>query len=125
MTTITPTEAPPVDSLQIPSTTPVRKQAALEGKDCGAGKAYAKRSTGNRFVTKLTVDPITNLALIEIQYMDELQPEGRQLTRATIIRRALRLYTRQLLRAKKDGMTQILELERAELLKLVTGHKAN
>jgi hypothetical protein len=52
--------------------------------------------------------------------MDEMKLHGKPPTRATIIRRALRLYTRQIIQAKRAGLTQILEMERKELLKLVS-----
>jgi hypothetical protein len=121
---MTTTTANPFASTKIPATISPQKQAALDCSDSSTGKAYAKRSKQNRFVTKITVDPMTSLALIEVQYMDDLQPDGKQLTRATIIRRALRLYTRQIIQAKKSGMTQILALERTELMKLVNNRKS-
>jgi hypothetical protein len=123
------TTTTPFASLRIPSpiagipAIELKKQAALDCNDTSTGKAYAKRSKQNRFVTKITVDPVTNLAMIDVQYMDDLQPDGKQLTRATIIRRALRLYTRQILQAKKSGRTEILALERTELMKLVNNRK--
>jgi hypothetical protein len=120
---MTTTMTNPYSSLHIhPITSP--KQAALEGKDSGAGKAYAKQGKGFCFVTKLTADPATTAAVIEIQYMDEMKLYGKPPTRATIIRRALRVYTRQLIQAKRAGLSQILELERSELRKLVSRRSA-
>jgi hypothetical protein len=120
---MTATTAHPFASLRIPTTISPQKQAALDCNDSSTGKAYAKHSKQNRFVSKITVDPVTSLALIDVQYMAELQPDGKLLTRATIIRRALRLYTRQIIQAKKSGRTQILALERDELMKLVNYRK--
>jgi hypothetical protein len=130
MTTTTTTDTNPFNSLRIPSgksetpSSDLKKHAALFGKDSASGKAYAKQSKQNRFVTKLSVDPATCEALIDVQYLTELQLNGKQPTRTTIIRRALRLYTRQILQAKKDGRTQILELERIELKKLTSNRQA-
>lgn len=124
MTTPMPPEITPFASLKIPTDISLEKQAALDAMDTSTGKAYAKRSKLNRFVTKLTVDPETNRDLIELQYMDEIQPTGKRLTRATIIRRAIRLYTRQIIQAKKSSMTRLLADERVELMKLVNNRKA-
>ena len=111
-------------SLKIPVPTSPEMQAALDCSDSSTGKAYAKRSQQNRFVTKLSVDPETNFGLIELQYMDDLQPNGKPLARATIIRRAIRLYTSQLIQAKRSGTTRLLATERAELMKLVNNRKS-
>lgn len=123
MTTTTTTDTNPHSSLHIPSTISPNKQAALSGNDSGTGKAYARRNKQHRFVTKLTVDPATSEALITVQYLDEFLLNGKPPTRATLIRRALRLYTRQILQAKKAGRTQVLELERIELKKLTSNRQ--
>lgn len=123
MTTTTTTNNNSLSSLRIPTTTSPQKQAALAGNDTGTGKAYAKRNKQHRFVTKLSVDPVTSEALVNVQYLPEFLLNGKQPTRTTIIRRALRLYTRQILQAKKAGRTEILELERIELQKLTSNRQ--
>ena len=120
MTTTTTTSTKPYSSLRIPSTVSPKKQAALAGQDSSTGKAYAKRDKQLRFVAKLAVDPVTSEALVHVQYLSEFLLNGKPPTRTTIIRRALRLYTRQILQAKKAGRTEILELERIELQKMTS-----
>ena len=130
MTTATTTQNAPLHSLRINPAAPsearaieLKKETALYGQDSSTGKAYAKRNKENRFTTNLSVDPATSEALIVVQYMEELLLNGRQPTRTTIIRRALRLYTRQLIQAKKAGLTQILDMERSELLRMVSNRQ--
>lgn len=113
----------PYSSLRIPSTISPNKQAALAGQDSSTGKAYAQRNKKHRFITKLSVDPATSEAMVEVQYLTEFLLNGKLPTRTTIIRRALRLYTRQILQAKSAGRTQLLELERIELQKLTSNRK--
>ena len=99
-------------------------QTALSRQGTSTGKAYAKRNKDFRFAIHLCVDPASNHALIATQFLPALQPAtGKQLTRATLIRRAIRLYCQQMLQASRGGLTAVLESERNELLKMVNNRK--
>jgi hypothetical protein len=113
-----------MNSLKITPTSHEQLQDVMKRNDSSTGKAYAKGGKDFRFVTKLSLDPETNRDLIAVQYLNDLKTaSGNRITRTTIIRRAVRLYTQQLLQAHRGGVARILDSEKATLLSMARNRK--
>jgi hypothetical protein len=90
-------------------------------KETAAGKLKSRTlPKDDRWHMVLTLDRKTSSNLVEMQHLACLSLPGERLfSRSTIIRRAVSLYTAQMLRAATDShMKQLLAFEKNALLSL-------
>lgn len=89
-------------------------------KDTAKGKLYAKRDTkrGFRHKQMLTLDTATTTVLIAAQTLDNLSCDGQPFSRTVLIRRAVQMYAKQLLRAAQVGNDPFISTEYGLLLSM-------
>lgn len=102
-------------SLRIPINAITTTTTAAATTPKAKGIIYARRIPSGRYVTVITVDPQTNRDLKEVQAIPEFQIRGKELSRATLIRRAIRIYTNQVVKAKMSRNAATIAREAAEL----------